>query len=298
MPKRSLLAALSALCIALATSAGAGCGASPEPCEAEGGTYHLEHPGGDQPVPALIFLHGWGSSGEGSLKMRGMVNTFLEAGYAVIAPDGTPREGRNGRSWSFHPDLPKRRDEITFLSAVRDAAVQDHGIDGSRVLLSGFSIGGSMVSYLACAAPETFAAYAPVGGGFWRPHPQGCEGPVRLLHTHGWQDGTVPLEGRILRGESLQDPGVLAQGDIFHTLDLWRAANGCIQPKADAFEIGERYWRRAWTVCAPGSALEFALFQGGMPYRAVGPPWRLSGLKRWTSVAQHPKARALASLET
>ena len=40
------------------------------------------------------------------------------------------------------------------------------------------------------------AAYAPVAGSFWRPHPdmEACAGPVDLLHTHGWRDKTVPLD--------------------------------------------------------------------------------------------------------
>ena len=114
-----------------------------------------------------------------------------------------------------------------------------------------------MVTYLACEAPESFAAYAPVSGGFWRPHPAGCAGPVRLLHTHGWSDTTVPLEGRFLGGGRFQ------QGDIFAGLEIWRAANRCPDQRPDAHAATGPFWRRSWTGCAPGSALELALFPGG-----------------------------------
>ena len=103
----------------------------------------------------------------------------------------------------------------------------------------------------------------PVAGGMWRPHPVECEAPVRLLHTHGWTDGTVPLEGRVLRGGSLQDPEKVVQGDVFATMELWRLTNGCVNHKPDRFDIGDRYWRRAWDRCAPGSALEFMMHAGG-----------------------------------
>jgi polyhydroxybutyrate depolymerase len=232
------------------------------PCALPQGSYILELP--ETPAPgggAVIFVHGYGSSGEGTMRNRGMVDGLLGRGYAVIAPDGTPMLSREGRSWAFRPE-PGTRDDIAFLKSVRDDAARRFALDPGRMLLAGFSVGGSMVSYLACADPGAFPAYAPVSGGFWRPHPDGCAGAVRLLHTHGWTDRTVPLEGRILGGGSLDDPDVFAQGDIFRTMEIWRQANGCDALRADAFDTDPPFWRRLWTRCTPGSALELALFPG------------------------------------
>ena len=252
------------------TIARAGCGDEEAACEIAGGTYHVELPEDRAEEPAaLMFLHGWGSSGEGTLTMRGVVDAALERGYAVIAPDGIPREGRSGRTWAFHPERPQRRDEIAFLTAVRDDAAERFGLDPGRMLLAGFSIGGSMTSYLACAEPDAFAAYAPVSGSFWRPHPETCAGPVRLLHTHGWRDPVVPLEGRLLRGDSLDAPNAVAQGDVWHAMDLWRQAGGC-RLQADEFASDDTYWRKDWTSCSDGAALGFALFDGG---HGVPPGW-------------------------
>ncbi|SLN40418.1 enterobactin/ferric enterobactin esterase [Roseivivax jejudonensis] len=273
MPRSVLrLAAILLPLVALfAGAARAACGPDTSaPCEIAGGSYHVELPEAPQPgAPALMFIHGWGSSGEGTLTMRGVVETALERGYAVIAPDGIPREGRSGRTWAFHPERPQRRDEVAFLQAVRDNAAARFDLDPDAMLLAGFSIGGSMASYLACAAPEAFAAYAPVSGSFWRPHPEGCAGPVRLLHTHGWRDGTVPLEGRLLRGEALEAPDALAQGDVWHAMALWRSAGGC-RLQADGTSGDGTYWRKDWTSCAPGATLSFALFDGG---HGVPPGW-------------------------
>lgn len=79
---------------------------------------------------------------------------------------------------------------------IADAAARP-GIDPERVLLSSFSIGGSLTWYLACQDPTVAAACAPVAGAFWRPHPTAadCAGPVRMPHTHGWQDAVVALKG-------------------------------------------------------------------------------------------------------
>ncbi|MEP4198917.1 MAG: prolyl oligopeptidase family serine peptidase [Aliishimia sp.] len=257
--KRFMAAA--AICV-VGSSAQAGCGSDEAVCEIEGGSYHAVVPDGT-PKGALVFLHGWGSSGQGSMRMTGMVNRFVDAGYVVIAADGTPREGRSGRGWSFHPDWPAARDEIEFLARVKADGATRFGYDSDNVLLSGFSIGGSMTSYVACFAPDTFAAYAPVAGGMWRPHPQSCEGPVKLLHTHGWNDGTVPLEGRAVRGTNARDPNAVVQGDVFSTLDTWRVANDCVNHMPDRRRSDGAFWTRTWTKCAPDSALSFAMFPGG-----------------------------------
>ena len=233
-------------------------------CEVPTGEYVITLPDdNNEQRPAIVFVHGFGGSGPGVFRNTSMVTAFTDRGYAVIAPSGLPRTNGNGGSWSFHPDRTQRRDEIAFLTSVRDDAIARHGIDPDKIILAGFSIGGSMTAYMACAVPETFAAYAPVGGNFWRPHPVACEGPVRMLHTHGWSDGTVPLEGRVVNRLPADDPNAFAQGDIFHALNIWREANGCRHLKADRFKMEGQYWRRAWDRCTEGSALEFALHPGG-----------------------------------
>lgn len=245
-----------------ATAAQAECGSVGDTCKVETGAYVIALPGGDI-KGSIVFLHGFGGSGKGSIG-QSWVKDALAGGYAVIGPDGLKREsGNQPRAWSFHPDWPAQRDEVAFLTSVRDDAAARFDLDADKMVLGGFSIGGSMTSYLACAAPESFHAYLPVGGGFWRPHPTRCMGPVQLLHTHGWTDTTVPLEGRVVRGEDINDPDGFVQGDIFYTLGMWREVNECVQIRADKFVTKGLFLRRSWVRCAKGSALEFALFPGG-----------------------------------
>jgi polyhydroxybutyrate depolymerase len=259
---RNLTATALALCL-FAPAAQAGCDGTPTPCQTPNGTYHIERPTTPGPHPAVLFLHGFGGSGAGTLRNRGMVTTLLSRGYAVIAPDGQPRQGQlsgNGLTWDFHPDRPARRDEAAFLAELADDAARRFDLDRDRMLLAGFSIGGSMVSYAACARPDDFAAFAPVAGSFWRPHPTGCTGPVRLLHTHGWADMTVPLEGRVLGSG-------FAQGDVFAALDLWRKVDGCTALRPDGLKGKGLYQIREWTDCTTGADLAFALHPGahGIP---------------------------------
>ena len=232
-------------------------------CSLEEGEYFMATPGGEGLKPAVVYIHGWGGTGSGVFRNTGMTNGFMERGYILAAPSGLPRANGNGGTWSFRSANPGRRDEVAFIRSVRDDLIENHGADPDRIYLAGFSIGGSMTSYAACADPDAFTAYAPIGGNFWRPHPESCEGPVRMIHTHGWTDGTVPLEGRVLRGEGLDDPNAIIQGDIFQAMQIWRATNGCTQLKADRFVTEGFFMRRAWDRCAEGSALELAIFPGG-----------------------------------
>jgi polyhydroxybutyrate depolymerase len=253
---------LSGFALAIGTSlfasvAVADCNGAAAPCKLANGTYHIVlPPDATGPVPAIMLLHGYGGEGVGTIRNTAMVSLMLARGYAVIAPDGQPRDSGAGRSWDFHPDRPATRDETAFLIAVADDAAAKYRIDRDKMLLAGFSIGGSMTSYVACAAPQAFAAYAPVAGSFWRPHPTACAGPVRLLHTHGTADRTVPLLGREIA------PGFV-QGNVFEAMEIWRDTNGCPSPAPDKTETLGIYEVQHWDHCAPGTQLAFALHDGG-----------------------------------
>lgn len=251
------VAALGLLTRAHITQA-ATCGAPELPCNVPLGQYNVVAPAwheGDGPRPVVVHFHGAGSSGTDVVRDAALVDPIVSRGYVVIAPTGLSRPGRSGGSWSFG-NRPSRRDELDFVRQVLDDAVPRFHLDRERVLLTGFSLGGSLVWYLACQAPDEFAAYAPVAGGFWVPQPSSCAGPVKLLHTHGWRDQTVPLEGRPLR------PG-LAQSDIFAGLALWRSVDGCVGERPDTFDTDGTFWRRTWNDCRLGTTLELALHQGG-----------------------------------
>lgn len=237
------------------------CGGADAPCQVELGAYHIILPQAPLPSgakrPAIFFFHGAGGLGRDAISEKSFLRPFLDAGYAIIAPQGLVRTtGFISTGWSFRPEAVQQRDELGFTRQVIVDAVAKFGIDRDRILMSGFSIGGSLVWYLACKDPTIAAAYAPLAGGFWRPHPQGCAGPIDLLHTHGWRDQTVPLEGRPLRG------GEIYQGDIFEGLQLWRAVDGCQRLRPDNFSSSPAYWTRVWSECSSGKEIVLALHPG------------------------------------
>jgi polyhydroxybutyrate depolymerase len=243
--------------ICFASPALAGCVDNAASCKTSNGSYHIALPVKiTAKTPVVIFLHGYGGSGKSMIKNRRVTKSLLQRGYAVIAPNGLKRAGGRAASWNFHPDFHRGRNEADFMKEVIDDAVTRFDLDPTRVVLGGFSIGGSMTSYIACNTPSGFAAFAPVAGSFWRPHPTKCKQPVKLFHTHGWADKTVPLEGRKITED-------FVQGDVFYALDLLRKTNKCEQPRADKITSDGDFMRRKWEQCDKDSALEFSLFKGG-----------------------------------
>src|SRR3954454_16331086 len=256
MNSRWLLAAV-AVVMAGPCLADEGCGSTALPCTLPQGTYFAAAPpwhAGDPPRPVVVFLHGAGGSGAGAVEDPNLGPPIADRGYALLAPTGQSRPGRDGFYWSLG-SRPPVRDEAAFLAAMLEDAVPRFHLDRSRVFVTGFSMGAGLVWQLACHDPETYAAYGPIAGGFWRNKPTGCAGPVKLLLTHGWRDDAVPLEG--------WEEDQAVQGGIFDGLQLWRQVNRCPDPHAGSFADVGQFWQRAWTDCAPGSALTFVLHPGG-----------------------------------
>jgi len=227
------------------------------PCVIASGTYNIKLPTQyNANTPVVIFLHGYGGSGKATIRNKRIAGPILKRGYALIAPNALKSKDARASSWNFHPNFNRGRDEAAFFKAVIDDAVKKFNLNPKNVLLAGFSIGGSMTSYIACNNPAEFTAFAPVSGSFWRPHPISCKAPVKLFHTHGWSDKVVPLEGRKINSNFIQ-------GDVFYALDLWRKTNLCVQPLPEKISTKGAFMRRKWENCALSSTLEFALFPGG-----------------------------------
>lgn len=231
------------------------CGGPDAPCELESGSYHFARPEGEI-KGTLLHLHGGGATSKAVIK-GAIARRALERGYAVIAPQGWHPANRYQRNWSVKAKgTTFARDDMAFLRTVLAHVKAHHGVSPEPLLISGFSRGGSFVWDIACAAPEMARAYAPAAGAFWDDLPASCAGPVDLFHTHGWTDRVVPLEGRSF-GE-----GRVVQGDVWASLFILRATNGCAnrQPEAGSSE-GLRWWRH-WSDCGAGR-IDLMLHPGG-----------------------------------
>lgn len=229
------------------------------PCEIEGGSYHLVLPpdwDGKAAMPALIWYHGHNSSAASIFRSRGLRETFSNAGYLLIAPNGMKLPGRSTRAWPARRDGVDRRDDVAFTLAVLDDVSARLPVAEDRVHVAGFSAGGSMAWMMACYAADRFAGFASVSGALRRPSPsEQCEdGPFRLIQIHGFADKQVPFEGRGIRNWH--------QGDLFESFDLARKTNAC-RSNPDSIEIGETFRCRDWSASCGMGALRMCIHDGG-----------------------------------
>lgn len=253
---KSALCTLAALSFAPNITLAQDCGSADVPCYVADGTYHMTSPDTDTPNGIVVHLHGGGGTGKGLLN-SGLAKAADERGYVFVAPNGEHPDSRFTRNWSVRADtMTFARDDIEFLTDVL-ADVRDRAnLPDAPVLLAGFSRGGSMAWDVACFAPDFATAYAPMAGAFWDTLPTECEAPVQLFHTHGWNDRTVPLEGRSLR------EGTVIQGDVWASLKILRETNGCVNRQPETNSFSGDYWLRHWTDCEEGR-IDLLLHQGG-----------------------------------
>ena len=224
------------------------------PCEIEGGSYYMLVPeNAQEKMPALVFFHGHNATG--AMIFRGGIRSdFAEAGYVVIAPNGTPIQGRDSLRWAGREGGV--RDDVAFtLDVVADAQTKA-SIDPDRIYVAGFSAGGSMAWLMACKAAPAFAGFASISGALRQPNDTAdCpNAPVRFLQIHGFGDNQVPFEGRAIRDWH--------QGSLWDSLALARTANQC-RSNPDSIEIGARFRCRDWNESCEAGAIRFCEHDGG-----------------------------------
>jgi dienelactone hydrolase len=134
------------------------------------------------PVPLVLALHfgvGAGTTvGAGADVVRILVGPALaELGAVIVAPDSLRGD------WSS-PENEKA------VNALLDVVLSRYSIDKKKVVVTGFSMGGTGSWHFAEEFPERFSAAIPVAG---RP-PASAKGwrlPVLAIHSH--DDQVVPF---------------------------------------------------------------------------------------------------------
>ncbi len=205
------------------------------------GTYRIALPRDlKKPAPVVMYFHGLGGSSKAVIKNSKLVKPAIDKGYIFIALEGAKRPSSKHRNWAIRDGVKPWRNEVDYIHQVIDDVSAKFLIDRSRITLAGFSRGGSAVWDIACYAPKGFAAFAPAGGALWSPLPHKCSQPVRLMHSHGWRDNTVPIEGRIIPNKNIR------QGDVFASMSLLRSASKLNDHKPEKFSKNQETMCRSW----------------------------------------------------
>jgi polyhydroxybutyrate depolymerase len=220
---------------------------------------HVPQRAGRGPMPLVVALHGQGGSGSNILEQGHWVAKAEAEGFVVVAPEGLAenpnRRARflgNRRSWNSgdltgSPASARGTDDSGFIRAVIEAVRAEHGIDGRRIYVTGFSNGAAMAFRVGVDLSDIVAAIAPVANGLLmdaRPLAK----PVPLLMIWGLDDPLNPYAGGPVKrqSETVLRPSAEA------SLTTWSRLLAC--PRAPTVQqIGADVTRRAYTGCAGGS---------------------------------------------
>ena len=116
--------------------------------------------------PALVVvLHGCTQSAAGYDLGAGWSTLADRYGFALLLPEQQRSNNPNGCFNWFLPEHNRRGEgEALSIRQMIERVIIEHGIDRSRVFITGLSAGGAMTSTMLACYPEVFAAGAIIAG--------------------------------------------------------------------------------------------------------------------------------------
>jgi polyhydroxybutyrate depolymerase len=272
---------LAGLCVSTPTKA---CGRDCDCILADGASYRFHAPAAvaSGAWPVMLYFHGWQQTAADAMADQGLVKAVAATGSVFVAINGL------GKTWTYPGSPSQARDDVAVTFAVLEDLARRLPIDRGLIWASGFSQGGSMSWWLACAAGDRLVAVVAFAGAFWEPLPRDCpSGPVSIMHVHGTADTVVPMGGRPLRG------GQFRQGDVHAGIAVWRRVNACREEPLTEPSDDAGLSCRVWSSCASSRPIRLCLHPGG---HHVDPQWIASG---WAFVRESARrARAAGGAAT
>ncbi len=253
-----------------------------------------------QPAPLLLFLHGYGGTGEQGDDYFGVGTRAEHEGFVYAAPHGTlDREGN--RFWNASQACcdfySAGVDDVAYLSGVIAEIQGELAIDPARIALVGWSNGAFMSYRMACERADVIAAIVTLAG-VTSVDPTACtpSEPVSVLHIHGTADDTVRFEG----GTVFDEPDRPYPG-AQETAQAWATYDGCdatatevdgkldldatLTDDGDAAETTQQ----AWTGCDAATTVQLWTIPNGLHAPDITSAFADSVLR---FVIEHPKRTA------
>ena len=147
--------------------------------------------------PLFVFMHGWRSCAECTLKAN--YEIFTQQKFYLLIPQA-PEISGDDYSWynlrgdSFFSDLQRSEKLLTTLV---NQVLEKHHINRAKIVLSGFSQGGRLSFYIGLKNPDLFSEIAPIGGAFMQEQLQGYlkqARHVKISIMHGIRDNVNPFD--------------------------------------------------------------------------------------------------------
>jgi poly(hydroxyalkanoate) depolymerase family esterase len=235
-------------------------------------------------APLVVVLHGCTQSGESHAQAAGWLALAERCGFAVLAPEQRPTNNANRCFNWFEPnDTTRDRGEAASIRAMVAEMIDAHGLDPSRVFITGLSAGGAMTSIMLALYPDVFAAGAVVAG-----LPYGAadsvESAFRAMRGRTYGDDELTNSFKRANPGGVRPPRVsIWHGDADHTVNAINAADNArqwVSAHALNFAAGEtetlgRRQRTVWRAPHTGEVMvESNIVRGlghGTPLSTTGP---------------------------
>ena len=140
-----------------------------------------------RPSPALVVvLHGCTQSAASYDLGAGWSTLAERYGFILLLPEQTPANNpKTCFNWFLASDTTRGRGEALSIRQMIEKTIGAHGIDRSRVFITGLSAGGAMTAAMLATYPEVFAAGAIIAG-----LPYGTAGNVQQAFESMFQGRT------------------------------------------------------------------------------------------------------------
>lgn len=216
---------------------------------------------GQTPLPLVIMLHGYTSSGTNREAYMRFSPLAQARGFLYCYPDGTV-DIFGDRFWNATDaccDFYKSGvDDAGYLGALIEEIARQFAVDRKRIYLIGHSNGGDMAYRMACQYSDLIAGIASLAGTTFL-DPSRCQPsqPVNILQIHGTADDSY-------LSDAFQ-PGAL------QSVQFWAGYNGAADPITDPVPSmnldlavpGLDTVITRYTHAPPGGAVELWTINGG-----------------------------------
>jgi polyhydroxybutyrate depolymerase len=217
-----------------------------------------------KPNGLVVFLHGKGGTAGWADSETGWSHLAVQEGFALALPEALapdhhqlPKFLTNPPLWNDDYDFRREenawlmkethgrsitesglnsssnplssssqsvQDDVAFLTAVIDDALNRTGTDPAKVFMAGFSNGAGMTFRFAAERADQVAAIAPIAGYCRVANPKPVR-PVPTLFVVGTVDPLIPLRGGSVRSPWLHR--LVPRPPVSETLERWARAVSC-----------------------------------------------------------------------
>ena len=233
-------------------------------------------------APLVVALHGCTQTAAGYDRGAGWSALADREGFAVLFPEQRRANNHNlCFNWYSPSDARRGRGEALSIKQMIAKAVETHGLDPSRVHVTGLSAGGAMASVMLATYPELFAGGAIVAGLPFGDADSVSEALTRMRGQGGAGHGE--LAGLVARASKHKGPwprisvwhgtndATVVPANADAIVAQWRPLHG-VHEAPDKMEAVNGHSRKVWTDADGREVIEHYAINGmghGTPVRTL-----------------------------